>query len=80
MPLLSRLGKLAHKHRAVVLFLTEKRDSTPAIGPLISLRCISCLEHPGLDRFRLRIVALRDKHHAPGWTHEEVLRGPTGLL
>jgi len=73
-----RLQGLAHRHRSTLLCLTDKRPDAPSLGPGISLRVASrrCRER---DLFVCELFALKDRQHAPGWTHREVFRGPPGL-
>jgi recombination protein RecA len=73
-PLQSRLLGLAQKHEAAIVFLTDG----PSLGSLISLRAEATLEHDA-DAFICRVNATKDKRRAPGWSSEEVCRGPAGL-
>ncbi|HZS35753.1 MAG TPA: recombinase A [Polyangia bacterium] len=76
MPLLARLLGLAQKHDIAILFLADA-----PLGSLISLR--GCCERrrrdgdDGLYDCELRVI--KDKRRAPGWTFQEVCRGPAGL-
>ncbi len=76
----ARLGRLAQKHDAVVLYLTEKSESTRSLGRgLVSLRAQVERRHVGDDRFECALSALKDKRSGPGWQHAEVFQGPPGL-
>lgn len=78
-PMQSRLLGLAQKHQTAILFLTEKRRGAPSLGSLISLRGQTGIRRIGFDRFTCDLVVIKDKRRAPGWTHEEICRGPAGL-
>jgi recombination protein RecA len=78
-PLLSRLLGLAGKHDTALLFLTEKQNEAPSIGPLISLRARAGRARTAEGRFTCDIEILKDKRRGPGWTHCEVRHGPSGL-
>jgi recombination protein RecA len=76
-PLLSRLLGLAQKHEVAMLFLT----GVP-LGSLVSLRAEALARRragagPSTLDCELRVV--KDKRRAPGWTFNEVCRGPAGL-
>lgn len=77
--LLSRLSGLALQHDTAIVLLTEKPPPEPSVGPLISLRVEPRRARLGEGHFRVRLEVLKDKRHGPGWTHEEVDRGPAGL-
>jgi len=77
--LLGRLLGLAQKHQAAVVFLTEKAADAPSLAPLISLRAAASRRHAGVARFACTIEATKDKRRSPGWTCEEIFRGPPGL-
>ena len=74
-PLLSRLLGLARKHDTAVLFLT----GGVSLGSLISLRIETEMHRLDGGRFAVHLHATKDKRRAPGWTHEEICRGPSGL-
>jgi recombination protein RecA len=77
-PLQSRLLGLAHQHQSAVVFLTEKPQSAPSLGSLISLRAeVSRKVAP--HGFSCELRASKDKHRNPGWIHLEAFRGPDGL-
>jgi recombination protein RecA len=78
-PLQSRLLALARRHGIAVVFLTRKRASAPSLGSLVSLRGEARARSAGGDRFTVEVRGLKDKRRAPGWTHAEVCRGPSGL-
>jgi len=75
----SRLLALAQKHASAVVFLTDKPPEAPSLGSLVSLRAEITVERRGAGRFACRARAVKDKRRAPGWTDEEVCRGPAGL-
>lgn len=75
----SRLTGLAQKHGAAVVVLTEKGDEEPSLGSLVSLRCRARAAPPDAGGSLCRLSALKDKRRGPGWTQEEVCRGPVGL-
>ncbi len=81
MPMQSRLVGLAHKHGATILCLTKKHAAAASISSLVSLRAQArhSLEGPRNGRVRCGVEITKDKHRGPGWTHDEVLRGPPGL-
>ncbi len=76
---LSRLLGLAQKHATAILFLTS--STVASLGSLISLRAEARRSRvPGQsDTFLCELVVVKDKRRAPGWTHQEICRGPTGL-
>jgi recombination protein RecA len=73
-PLLSRLLGLAQKHEVVIVLLTDV-----PLGSLVSLRAegLARRRSDGAVECELRVV--KDKRRAPGWTFQEVCRGPAGL-
>ena len=78
-PLQGRLVQLAIKHDAAVLCLTEKEPDAASLGSLVSLRGqVQRRRCPGKN-FSCRIGTLKDKRRGPGWTAEEMRRGPDGL-
>jgi recombination protein RecA len=76
---LSRLLGLAQKHGVCILFVTDKSERAPSVGPLVSLRGHARRRRTGPDEFTCEMVAVKDKRRAPGWTHTEVCGGPPGL-
>lgn len=74
--LISRLMGLAQKHETVVVFLTTH---DVALGSLISLRAETKRTRRAHGEFVCQVRAIKDKRRAPGWTQDEVCRGPTGL-
>lgn len=79
MPLMARLVKLAQKHDATILCLTEKNEQTPSLGSLISLRCEATRRRLSDNRFSCELRVLKDKRRGPRWQHQEEVRGPAGL-
>jgi len=79
LPALTRLGGLAARHQALVLFLTRKRGEEPSLGSLVSLRGEAARQDRGDGRYGCRVQALKDKRRGPGWEWEELCRGPDGL-
>ncbi|MDH3627427.1 MAG: recombinase A [Acidobacteriota bacterium] len=80
----TRLAGLAKHHGTALLCITEKEDRQPSVGSLISLRAHSVRSRrprpEAADRFLCELQVLKDKRRGPGWHHEEVCRGPEGLL
>jgi recombination protein RecA len=74
-----RLARLAAKHAAAVVCLTEKDSAAPSLGSLVSLRAEAHRHRQGPDRFACGVTILKDKRRGPGRTHREVYRGPDGL-
>jgi recombination protein RecA len=76
---------LSNKHHSLLLFLTKKKRDDPSIGSLVSLRAETRARRASVtgtvtfDRFTWEIRAIKDKRDGPGWTHEEICRGPEGL-
>jgi len=79
MPILSRLLGLAQKHDVAILFLTRKPATAPSLGSLVSLRGQASRRRTGHDHFTCELLVVKDKRHAPGWSHVEICRGPAGL-
>jgi hypothetical protein len=77
--LLGKLGQLAQQHDTAVCCLTVKRPEWASLGALVSLRGEALRRHTGEDRFACTVRVLKDKRNAPGWTHEEAMRGAPGL-
>ena len=83
----SRLAGLARHHQSAVVFLTRAATSgrpggrlaTGSLGALVSLRAEGAMRADRSGYFRCSLSARRDKRHGPGWTREEVRRGPAGL-
>ncbi len=73
------VAKLAKKHAAALLCITEKDSRRPSLGPLVSLRAEAVRTERTGDRFRCEVRVLKDKLRGPGWTHSEVCHGPDGL-
>lgn len=78
-PLLSRLSGLAMRHRSAVILVTEKDETVPSLGSLVSVRVEARRQKIAPDRFRCRLVVHKDKQAGPAWTHAEECRGPAGL-
>jgi recombination protein RecA len=78
-PLLSRLSGLAMRHQSAVILVTEKDETVPSLGSLVSVRVEARRQRIGRDRFRYRLVVHKDKHAGPAWSHAEDCRGPAGL-
>jgi recombination protein RecA len=83
----SRLAGLARHHQSALMFLTRPstngrpggQPAAGSLGSLVSLRAKGTMQTVRPGYFRCSLTALRDKRHGPGWTREEVRRGPTGL-
>lgn len=54
--------------------------SRDPLGSLISLRAEGDLRRAEAGRFVCELLVTKDKRHGPGWSHQEVCRGPEGLL
>jgi recombination protein RecA len=78
-PLQGRLVRLAVKHEAAVLCLTEQNSARSSLGSLVSLRAEAHRRRRGPDRYVCDVTILKDKRRGPGWTDREVYRGPDGL-
>lgn len=74
-----RLVQHADAHDSGVLVVTEKSADAPSAARLCSLRLQTDRRREGGDRFTWELEALADKRLGPGWTHQEVYRGPPGL-
>lgn len=74
----SRLAKLAERHAAGVLCLTEVPKTRRSLGPLVSLRGWATAERDG-RRFLCHVTAVRDRRRTAGWKHTEEYRAPDGL-
>jgi len=83
MPMQGRLVGLAQRHDTAIVCITDKPDSSPSIGSMVSLRAVALrdplADNDGCDRFRCKVSVLKDKRRGPHWTHSEVVRGPAGL-
>jgi recombination protein RecA len=79
MAALSRLLGLAQRHKLAILFLTDKPESAPSLGSLVSLRGRVQRTRRGEDEFLCTLEAIKDKKRAPGWQVTEVCGGPQGL-
>ncbi len=75
----ARLRSLAHRHDMAIVFLTRKTRKQPSLGSLISLRAEARRSRNNDGLFSCALNVLKDKHRGPGWTHDEVVRGPDGL-
>lgn len=71
----TRLAGLAQQHGAVLLHIAgmDRRSS------LASLRVDTARRRVAFNRFACDVRAAKDKRAAPGWTSNEVHRGPMGL-
>jgi recombination protein RecA len=78
-PLLSRLSGLAMRHRTAVILVTEKDETVPSLGSLVSVRVAARRQRIARDGFRCRLIVHKDKHAGPAWSHAEDCRGPAGL-
>ena len=75
----TRLADQALSHSTLILCLTTKTDRQPSLGSLVAIRGQARRINHGNDRFVCRVQALKDKRHGPGWTDEELFRGPDGV-
>jgi recombination protein RecA len=72
--LLSRLLGLAQKHEVAIAMLSEQ-----PLGSLVSLRAETQSRRRAGGQVACELRVIKDKRRAPGWTVEEVCRGPAGL-
>ncbi len=79
MALQARLVKLAQRHDAAVLALTDKAPQVASLSSLVSLRCSARREWVGGDRYRCAVQVLKDKRRGPVWGDHEELRAPAGI-
>ena len=70
---------VVEKHDAAVLFLTEKAETAPSLGSLVSLRVSTHRERIKDGEFSLEIRSQRDRRRPAGWKEREVRYGPDGL-
>ncbi|MBA3458813.1 MAG: recombinase A [Deltaproteobacteria bacterium] len=78
--LLGRMVSLAQAHDTAVVCLTDKTPETSSLGSLVSLRAEAMrLREPPASEFEIRLRALKDKRHGPGWSKRSKARGPAGL-
>jgi recombination protein RecA len=78
-PMQSRLLGLAQRHHAAVLCLTQKAESSPSLGSLVSLHAQAVRVWLGKERFACELRVHKDKRRGPVWSEREVYRGPLGL-
>ncbi len=76
----ARFRSLAHRHDMSILFLTRKSRKQASIGSMISLHAEASRSRLDDGLFSCDLRILKDKHRGPGWGHDEVVRGPDGLL
>ncbi len=74
-----RLVGLAQRHDTAIVCLTDKPESSPSLGSMVSLRAEAMRAEVGDDRFRCKVRVIKDKRRGPNWSHAEVLRGPAGM-
>lgn len=75
----ARLVKLAQRHETALLCLTRKDQESRSLGPLVSLRAEVRRERRDEGGFICELRILKDKRRGPGWTLQELRRGPPGL-
>jgi len=78
-PLLARLLGLAQKHDAAVVFLTETPPGTPSLGSLVSWRAVVSRRRRADGEFACEVHVVKDKRRGPGFSFNEVCRGPAGV-
>lgn len=76
---LTRLLGLARKHTTALVCLNDRPADAPSLGSVVSLRLQVRHQRIGPGMFACQLLALKEKRRAPGWRHEEVVRGPAGL-
>ena len=77
--LIGRVQKLAVRHDALVLCLLEKPEQAASLGAATSLRAEARRYERKSWRFRCTLRVLKDKRHAPGWSHESHFLPPAGF-
>jgi recombination protein RecA len=78
--LFGRWVSLAQAHDTAVVCLTDKTAEASSLGSLVSLRAEAMrLREPPASEFEIRLRALKDKRHGPGWSKRSKARGPAGL-
>jgi hypothetical protein len=76
----ARLAGLAQRHRTAVIFLTEKAEDVPSLGPLIALRVQTARAGAlQVEGQAIRAEVIKDKRLGARWRYEERLRAPPGL-
>ncbi len=75
---LAQLGALARKHKACVLFLTEKQSSEQSLGPLICMHARTGRKRTAHDEFSYQIDVSRDKQRGRPWSWQIRLAGIDG--
>lgn len=73
-----RLVRLAEEHNSALICLTEKKNDTPSLGSMVSLRGHS-RRLKTQDTWHCIVEFTKDKRRAPHWTHKEVCHAPPGL-
>lgn len=74
----ARLTRLAQKHDAAVVCLTEKSPDAPSLSSMVSLR-LDARRHKGTQGWVCSVAARKDKRRGPGWRHELRCAPPDGL-
>jgi len=74
-----RFAGAAKRHGCVVLCLTRKPAQQASLGSLVTLRGHAARRREGDRPIACQIHVLKDRRHAPGWSHSEVRLGPDGL-
>ena len=78
-PLQGRLVQLALKHDAAVVCLADRPAGAPSLGSLVSVRAVAHRRRLADGRFACALDIIKDKRRGPGWSWQEVCRGPDGL-
>ncbi|RMD84695.1 MAG: recombinase A [Candidatus Dadabacteria bacterium] len=79
MPLQSRLLGLARRYHTAVVFLTNKDERSPSLGPLIGIRAEVRRQSKGDGAFTCEIRVIKDKREGPGRLHRQHYHAPAGL-
>lgn len=75
----TRLSGLVRHHQALLLVLRRRSARDREEASLVSLRAEGSIHREKSHRFRVHLDITKDKRHGPGWSHEEICRGPDGL-
>ena len=76
---LSRLNALARRHKGCVLFITEKANTEPSIGSLISLRIRTSRNRTQNGEFLCQLHTVRDKIRGENWIWQNLFFGVEGF-
>lgn len=75
-----RLHQLAVAHDAAIACVTQKPESAPSLGSMVSLHVYTEVFDNHFDNHpRITLRALKDKRRGPGWDDTRAFHGPPGL-